>query len=254
MARKIFKPDETVGKLRREKGSLHARGIAKALAPALAVALAALACGQQEGVFLSGAVQDPSGSRVPHAHVLITDAARGGTEATTAGADGSFRIDGLAPSTSYEIEVRGPVGLEPHVQRLDLTTDQHLEVMLRIGSIEESIVVSGERRQPESGQPSGPRRRTRVGGNVRKARLVHYVTPTYPAEAEREGVEGTVYMEAVVGTEGRLVGLSTLNSTVDERLAAAATDAVLQWHYQPTLLNGRPVGTAVTLSVAFELP
>ena len=61
-------------------------------------------------------------------------------------------------------------------------------------------------------------------------------------------------MEAVVGTDGRLVGLSTLNSNVDQRLEAAASDAVLQWQYEPTLLNGRPVEVPVTLNVAFEQP
>ena len=115
-------------------------------------------------------------------------------------------------------------------------------------------MVSGAPPQPGPGEPGQPRARVRVGGNIQKARLVHYVPPTYPADAQREGVEGTVLMEAVIGTEGRLVGLSTLNSMVDERLAAAASDAVLQWKYQPTLLNGRPVEVAATVSVAFELP
>ena len=225
----------------------------KALTPALACALTALACSHQEGVALSGSVQDPSGSRIPHALVLITDAKTGGAEAATAGADGSFRIEGLAPS-SYRVEVRGPGGFEPSVQALDLAADQHLDVMLRIGPIVEEIVISGAPPHAESGQPGERRRRIRVGGNVRKARLVRYVTPAYPADAAREGVEGTVFMEAVIGTEGRVAGLSTLNSRVDERLAAAASDAVLQWHYEPTLLNGRPVEVAATVSVAFDLP
>lgn len=228
--------------------------LSKALALSLAVLLTALGCSQQEGVALSGVVQDPSGSRVPHAPVRVTDSGRGMTEATTAGADGSFRIEGLAPSPSYWIEVHGPVQFESHVQDLDLTSDRRLEVTLGIKPIAEAIVVSGAPPRLDPGHPSGPRTRVRVGGNVRKARLVHYVPPTYPADAQREGVEGTVLMEAVIGAEGRLVGLSTLNSMVDERLAAAASDAVLQWKYQPTLLNGRPVEVAVTVRVAFELP
>lgn len=228
--------------------------LAKAVAPLVVIVLSALACGQQQGITLSGFVQDPSGSRVPHAQVFITDSAKGVMEATTGGKDGSFRMEGLSPSMSYTIEVRGPVGFEPLVQPLDLTQDQHLEAMLSLGPIDEAIVVSGQRRRPESGQPSGPRRRIRVGGKVRKAKLVHYESPTYPADAEREGVEGTVYMEALVGTDGQLIGLSRLNATVDERLASAAADAALQWEYQPTLLNGSPVEAAVTVSVAFELP
>ena len=224
------------------------------LALVLAVLLTALACSQQDGVALSGFVQDPSGSRIPHAVVLVTDAEREVTEAATAGADGSFRIESLAPSPSYQMEVNGPADFEPHVRRLRLSEDLHLDVMLEIKPIAETIVISGARPVPEPGPAISPRRRIRVGGNVRKARLVHFVPPIYPPEAEREGVEGTVFMEGVIGTEGRFIGLSTLNSMVDKRLAAAATDALLQWRYVPTLLNGKPFEVVVTISLAFELP
>lgn len=228
--------------------------LASALAPALAVLLTAGACSRQEGVELSGSVHDPSGSRLPHALVLVTDAERELAEATTAGADGSFRIEGLPPSPSYQIEVRGPSGFEPDVRDLDLTADRHLDVVLEIQTIVEEIVISGPPPQPGSVPSGEPRRRVRVGGNVRRARLVHYVAPTFPAEAERGGVGGTVLLEGVIGKDGRLSGLSTLNSIIDERLVGAASDAVLQWRYDPTLLNGRPVETVVTISVAFEIP
>ena len=228
--------------------------LVRALAPVLAVLLTALSCQWQEEVVLSGFVQDPSGSRIPHASVLVTDSEREAFEATTAGADGAFRIRGLAPSSSYEIEVRGPPGFAPHFQGLDLTGDQHVEVILRIEPIVEAIVVSGPPPQQESGPSNRPRTRIRVGGNTQRARLVHHVPPVYPPDAERERVGGTVLLEGVIGTHGRLVGLSTLNSIIDERLVAAAMDAVLQWRYDPTQLNGRPVETDVTISVAFELP
>lgn len=228
--------------------------LASALALALAVLLTAVACIRQEGVELSGSVHDPSGSRIPHALVLVTDAEREIAEATTAGADGSFRIDGLPPSPAYQVEVRGPSGFEPDVRDLDLKADRHLDVVLEIEPIVEAIVIAGPPPQPGSVPSGEPRRRVRVGGNVRRARLVHYVAPTFPADAERRGVGGTVLLEGVIGKEGRLVGLSTLNSIIDERLVSAASDAVLQWRYDPTLLNGRPVETVVTISVAFEIP
>lgn len=228
--------------------------LASSLAPALAVLLAAAACSRQEGVELTGSVHDPSGSRIPHALVLITDSERGVAEATTAGGDGSFRIEGIPPSPSYEIEVRGPSGFTPDVRDLDLSADRHLEIVLEIEPIVEAIVISGPPPQ-EGSVPSGePRRRVRVGGNLRKARLVRYEAPAFPADAERGGIGGTVLLEGVIGKEGRIVGLSTLNSIIDERLAGAASDAVLQWRYDPTLLNGRPVETVVTISVAFEIP
>ena len=62
------------------------------------------------------------------------------------------------------------------------------------------------------------------------------------------------YWKASSGKRAGLVGLSALNSIIDERLVDAASDAVLQWRYDPTLLNGRPVETVVTISVAFEIP
>lgn len=228
--------------------------LASSLVPALAVLLAAAACSRQEGVELSGSVHDPSGSRIPHALVLVTDAEREVAEATTAGADGAFRIEDLPPSPSYQIEVRGPSGFKPDVRDLDLSADRHLEIVLEIEPIVEAIVISGP--PPQQGSvPSGePRRRVRVGGNVRRARLVHYVAPTFLADAERGAVGGTVLLEGVIGKEGRLVGLSTLNSIIDERLVGAASDAVMQWRYDPTLLNGQPVETGVTISVAFEIP
>ena len=235
--------------------SARMRGLpANALAPAVAILLAATACSRQDGVALSGYVYDPSGSRIPHALVLITDPEQEVTEATTAGPDGAFQIEGLAPSPSYEIEVQGPAGFEPGVQNLDLTADRHLDIELDIEPIVEAVVISGPPPQQGSVRSGEPRRRVRVGGNVRKARLVHYVAPTFPADAEREGNGGTVQFEGVIGNDGRIAGLSRLNSIVDERLAAAATEAVLQWRYDPTLLNGLPVAASVTISVAFEIP
>ena len=231
------------------------RLLANALVPALvAVLLTAPACSRQEEVELSGSVRDPSGSHIPHALVLATDAERNVAEATAAGADGSFRIEGLPPSSSYQVEIQGPSGFEPDVRDIDLTADRHLDVVLEIEPIVEAIVVSGPPPQPPAVQPGEPRRRVRVGGNLRRARLVNYVEPTFPADAERQRVGGTVLLQGVIGTGGRLVDISTLNSIVDERLISAASDAVRHWRYNPTLLNGRPVETVVTISVAFEIP
>lgn len=218
------------------------------------VLLAALGCTQRETVELSGFVQDTSGSRVPHAVVLITDPERNATEATTAGADGSFRLGGISPSPSYAIEVRGAPGFQADLQSVDLSADRHVGVTLEVEPIVEAIVISAPSPRQEPGQPSEARRRIRVGGSVRKARLVRYVPPVYPEAAERQGVVGTVLLDGVIGKEGRVVGLSAINSVVDERLVASASDAVLQWQYDPTLLNGRPVETVVTISVAFDVP
>ena len=60
-------------------------------------------------------------------------------------------------------------------------------------------------------------------------------------------------LRAVISTEGDLLGLSTVSTSTDAGLVRAATDAVSQWKYQPTLLNGVPVEVVTTISVNFKL-
>ena len=183
----------------------------------------------------------------------IVDAARGVTEATTSGADGSYRIAGLDPSANYELRVTKP-GFKEHRQAVDPAADKRLDVTLQVGGVREEIVVIAQRKPDrDASQPKAPRRRIRVGGNVRKAQLVRHVSPIYPPSAQSEGVEGTVLLEAVIDKEGRPSGIKAVNSMVDPRLIEAAMEAVKQWRYNPVLLNGRPVEIVTTISVAFQL-
>ena len=233
--------------------TLRRRMTLAALSAAAAVSLVSVTFGQQGGVALSGSVQDPSGARIPRASVRIVDAARGVTEATTSGADGSYRIAGLDPSANYELRVTKP-GFKEHRQAVDPAADKRLDVTLQVGGVREEIVVIAERKPDrDPSQPKAPRRRIRVGGNVRKAQLVRHVSPIYPPSARSEGVEGTVLLEAVIDKEGRPSGLKAVNSMVDPRLIEAAMEAVKQWRYNPVLLNGRPVEIVTTISVAFQL-
>ncbi len=59
-------------------------------------------------------------------------------------------------------------------------------------------------------------------------------------------------LEAVVSKEGGILSVKVVN-TADADLARAATTAVQQWHYQPTLLNGEPVEVVTTITVNFRL-
>ena len=88
---------------------------------------------------------------------------------------------------------------------------------------------------------------------MQATRLVSQVKPVYPAELQAAGVEGTVLLRAVISMQGNLLGLSVINTSVAPELAKAATDAVSQWRYTPTLLNGQPVEVATTIAVNFRL-
>ena len=234
-------------------GAAWRRLSAVALSAVLLLSLVSVTVGQSEGVTLSGSVQDASGARVPGATVLIADPFLGNTEATTAGEDGTFRLGGLLQSATYEIEVQAR-GFATGKQTVDLTTDRRIDITLEVGRVEEVIVIAGTRQSHGSSQPTTPRRRIQVGGKVEPAKLVQHIRPIYPADAEREGVEGPVLLEAVISQEGEPIGLKAINVAVDQRLTSAAIEAVRLWRYEPVLLNGKPIEVVTTINVAFRLP
>ena len=97
--------------------------------------------------------------------------------------------------------------------------------------------------------PSGA---IRVGGNVQSQKLINHVTPVYPAVAKNARVQGTVTLVAEIGADGSMQRLQVLNAG-SPLLVQAAMDAVRQWTYQPTLLNGNPVPVVTTIDVNFTL-
>jgi len=84
-------------------------------------------------------------------------------------------------------------------------------------------------------------------------KLVSRVEPKYPPTCKAEGIQGSVAMRAVVSREGNVLNLEVLNKIVDPRLVDAAVEAVKQWKYQPTLLNGSPVEVVTEIDVKFVL-
>ena len=94
-------------------------------------------------------------------------------------------------------------------------------------------------------------RRIRVGGNVQKAKIVHMVMPKYPDEAKAQGIQGTEVLHTVIDFDGSILDLQWVSGPPE--LKDAAVDAVKQWRYEPTLLNGEPVQVDTTISVVFTL-
>jgi TonB family protein len=91
----------------------------------------------------------------------------------------------------------------------------------------------------------------RVGGNIRPPTKVKDVRPVYPPEAQSDRVQGVVILEAVIGPDGRVDRLAVLRSI--PQLDHAAIDAVKEWEFTPTLLNGTPVPVIMTVTVNFSL-
>jgi protein TonB len=91
----------------------------------------------------------------------------------------------------------------------------------------------------------------KVGGNVQSAMIVSKVPPIYPAAAKAAGIQGVVHLSAILGTDGTVQELTVLDGPAE--LIQAATDAVKQWVYKPTLLNGNPVQVQTTITINFTL-
>ncbi len=99
--------------------------------------------------------------------------------------------------------------------------------------------------------PKEAPKRIRVGGQVQTAKLVNKVTPVYPPLAKQARIQGTVRLQAVIAKDGSVVELQVLSG--HPLLVQAALDAVRQWRYHPTLLNGEPVEVVTTVDVIFTL-
>ena len=98
---------------------------------------------------------------------------------------------------------------------------------------------------------AGQQAPVRVGGSVKEPKKIKDVKPVYPEDAKAAGVQGVVIIEAVIGTDGKVVEVKALRPV--PMLDDAALDAVRQWEYTPTLLNGEPVSVIMTVTVNFSL-
>jgi protein TonB len=94
-------------------------------------------------------------------------------------------------------------------------------------------------------------KRVRVGGDIKEPKKIKDVKPVYPEDAKNAGIQGIVILETIIGTDGSVQEAKVLRSVT--QLDKAALDAVIQWRYTPTLLNGEPVEVVMTVTVTFSL-
>jgi protein TonB len=80
---------------------------------------------------------------------------------------------------------------------------------------------------------------------------VNKVDPVYPPLAQQARISGQVRFTVVIGKDGSIQNIQLVSG--HPLLAAAARDAVSQYVYKPTLLNGNPVEVVTTVDVNFAL-
>jgi protein TonB len=113
------------------------------------------------------------------------------------------------------------------------------------------VVIGDDPPRPPPPVAQVPPTPVRPGGDIRPPRKTHDVLPVYPAIAQAARVQGTVVLQARIGVTGKVEDLQVLRSI--PLLDRAAIDAVSQWEYAATLLNGVPVPVIMTVTVTFTL-
>jgi len=96
-----------------------------------------------------------------------------------------------------------------------------------------------------------PPQAVRVGGQIKEPKKLKNVNPVYPDIAKQARVQGVVILECTISPQGRVTDVKVLRGI--PLLDAAAIEAVKQWVYSPTLLNGVPVPVIMTVTVNFRL-
>lgn len=143
------------------------------------------------------------------------------------------------------------------------TAEEHLEVARSLfaqrrheeGSkhVDRALeLLRGEARAStiEEAQPTVEGGPIRVGGSIREPRKLSHVSPIYPAEALAANLQGIVILDAVIATDGTVRDVSVLRGV--PVFDQSAVDAVQQWKFTPTFLNGKPVEVTMTITVHFS--
>lgn len=199
---------------------------------------------------LRGTVYDSSGAVVPEVTLTLVRDDDTRLEAFTR-ADGSFSFPGIAAGT-HTLEAALP-GFQKLSETFTLANagDWDRAITLQLGTLQETINIVADR-TTTSAAAQGPTQ-TRVGGNIRVPRKLKDVRAVYPPAMRAEGREGEVTLEAIIDTDGAVQSVRVLGAHVHPDFALAAADAVRQWQFSPTLLNGQPVEVRMNVAMSFRL-
>ena len=223
-------------------------------------ALAVVAIWQVPGVVQTGAgtlegrVTDMSGAVLPGVTVTVSAPAPAAPRNVVSNARGQFVLDQLAAG-EYGLALSLP-GFKTARGSVNVKAGSKSAVTfeMAIGALAEQVNVRAETPVAVS-QPPAPAGANvgmpiRVGGSIQPPRKIYDVTPVYPAAANAAGLEGDIHIEAVITREGSVASARVVQGV--PLLNAAALEAVRQWRFTPTTLNGVPTEVSMTVRVSFS--
>lgn len=162
----------------------------------------------------------------------------------------------LAVETPAAVPLEAPSGVEAESMRLDDAPRDGAAVSAGVDAATDGV-ASGVADGTSSGssveaaapaEASGP---FRVGDGIARPRKIKDVKPVYPQPAMASQAMGTVLIEATIGADGKVHNARVLRSVA--ALDQAALDAVRQWEYEPSRLNGVAVAVTMVIVVTFSL-
>ena len=201
---------------------------------------------------------DQTGGVIPGGTITLTDRQTSAQAQAISNAMGRFEFPNLVPS-EYELVTSLP-GFKSVVSVVTVSSGRasQVAIALPIGSLSETINVNCS---PESFSvlqalfpvlsAQVPPRPVRVGGSVREPKKIKDVRPTCPATAPQG--EHVVKLTGTIGMDGVISDVATSDNAADAPadLISASLEAVRQWVFTPTQLNGQPVAVTIDVTIRF---
>jgi beta-lactamase regulating signal transducer with metallopeptidase domain len=210
---------------------------------------------------ITGRVVDQTGGVIPGASITLTDPQTSAQSTAVTNVPGRFTFSGLAPG-EYTIAARlaGFTAISTSVT-VDPGSTVDRTLTLPIGSLSETVTVACAAAEfsilralfPVLEARQTPVAPIRVGGNVREPRKIKHVSPVCPPDAGAGEIRVT--LTGRVGVDGLMHGVAldenASGGTPPVAFVDAALDAVRQWEFTPTELNGQPIEVGVTVQINF---
>ncbi len=185
---------------------------------------------------IGGSLFDANGTPVPNAKASILNADTAAKLEATTSTDGKFVFESL-PAGQYILRIEKP-GFPALYREFKVQEDSKVDRGMMLGDTTQ--------------HPASKPDQVRVPGAEQQAKLISKVNPVYPPAAKAAGVQGLVVLEATLSAEGVPVDVRVVSSPSDD-LSQSALEAVRQWRYAPTLLNGDPISVVTEVRVNYTL-
>jgi TonB family protein len=208
---------------------------------------------------LTGTLVDQLGRGVPDVTLGLSNVQTRARYEVHSDQTGRFAFVPL-PSGEYALDARQPgfITLQTAVTLTGSTVQRDLT--LQIGAVHEDVNVTSNTVPSTRGKTASPRQQrseadpclnSPAGGCILAPMKIRDVRPMYPEGLMAAKVDGTVKLDGHITTDGSVAGLQVLDAS-DPAFANAALDAVGQWQFTPTHLDGTPVDTRMMVVVTFK--